>query len=75
MSRLTEREKELVRLGAAIGSNCVACVEYHIPQARKTGLSDQQIKLAINIAQAVKKVPADMVMDAVLASFNQTTQD
>lgn len=75
MSRLTEREKELVRLGAAIGSNCVACVEYHIPQARKTGLSDQQIKLAINIAQAVKKVPADMVMDAVLASFNQTAQD
>ncbi len=66
MSKLTDKEKELVRIGTAIGSNCIACIEYHIPQARKAGLSDDQIRLAINIAKGVKKVPADMVLQAAL---------
>ncbi len=35
MSILTNKEKELVRIGAAMGSNCIACIENHIPQARK----------------------------------------
>ena len=65
MSKLTDKEKELVRIGTAIGSNCIA-YRYHIPQARKAGLSDDQIRLAINIAKGVKKVPADMVLQAAL---------
>jgi 4-carboxymuconolactone decarboxylase len=66
MKRLTNREKELVRIGAAMGSNCIACIEYHIPEARKAGLTDIQIKEAINIAKLVKKVPADMVLEKAL---------
>lgn len=62
MKRLTTREKELVRIGAAMASNCIACIEYHIPQARKAGLTDLQIKEAVNIAKLVKKVPADIVL-------------
>jgi AhpD family alkylhydroperoxidase len=38
MTNLTPRETELVALGAAQGSNCVPCVEHHVPQARKAGL-------------------------------------
>lgn len=72
MERLTEREKELVRIGAAIGSNCIACIEYHIPQARKAGWSDEQIKTAINIAKLVKKVPADMVLQAALEALKSS---
>lgn len=71
MAHLTNREKELVRIGAAIGSNCIACIEYHIPQARKAGLADEQILAAINIAKLVKKVPADMVIDAAIAILNK----
>ena len=72
MKRLTTREKELVRIGAAMGSNCIACIEYHIPQARKAGLDDEQIRLAINIAKAVKKVPADMVYQAAVEKLKQS---
>ncbi len=61
MDRLTAREKELVAIGAAIASNCVPCMEYHIPAAREAGLSDEQILFAIKIAEAVKKVPSDKV--------------
>ena len=50
MSELTKREQTLVSLGAAIASNCVPCVEFHIPEARKAGLSDIQIKEAVHEA-------------------------
>jgi 4-carboxymuconolactone decarboxylase len=74
MNKLSEKEKELVRIGSAIGSNCIVCIEYHIPQARKAGLSDEQIRLAINIAKSVKKVPADLVLQAALDKLDDSTK-
>ena len=66
MSDLTPREIELVALGAAMGSNCVPCIEYHIPQARKAGLTDAQIHAAIHQADKVRQVPARKVLEAAL---------
>jgi len=66
MTNLTDRERELVALGAAIGSNCVPCIEYHIPAARKAGLSDSQIAEAVRLADKVRQVPARKVLDVAL---------
>jgi 4-carboxymuconolactone decarboxylase len=55
-----------VSLGAAMGSNCVPCVEHHIPQARKAGLSDPEISEAIQISDRVRQVPARKVLDVAL---------
>jgi AhpD family alkylhydroperoxidase len=63
MGKLNAQERELVAIGAAIASNCVSCMEFHIPAAREAGLSDEQILFAIKIAEAIKKVPADKVRD------------
>ena len=46
MSDLTPRELKLVALGAALGSNCVSCVEYHIAESRRAGLADTEIHAA-----------------------------
>lgn len=62
MSELSNAERELVALGAAMGSNCVPCIEYHIPEARKAGFSDQQIAEAIRFADKVRQVPARKVL-------------
>lgn len=62
MDRLTSKERELVALGAALGSNCVPCIEYHIPEARTAGLSDRQIDEAIQLADKVRQVPARKVL-------------
>ena len=35
MSTLSLRDRELVALGAALASNCVPCIEFHVPAARK----------------------------------------
>jgi AhpD family alkylhydroperoxidase len=64
MNALNPRERELVALGAAMGSNCVPCIEYHIPQARKAGLNDSQIAEAISLADTVRQVPARKVLTA-----------
>jgi AhpD family alkylhydroperoxidase len=66
MTDLTPRETELVALGAALGSNCVPCIEYHIPQARKAGLTDSEIQAAIQLADKVRQVPARKVLETAL---------
>jgi len=73
MSELNDREQSLVALGAAIAANCLQCIEYHVPAARKTGLSDLAIKEAARIADKVRRVPAHMVMQAVLARVEDGT--
>jgi len=67
MGELNDREEELVALGAAIASNCAPCIEYHVPAARKAGLSDSQIEEAVRIADKVRRVPARMVLQTALA--------
>jgi 4-carboxymuconolactone decarboxylase len=63
---LTPRERELVALGAAMGSNCVPCVEYHIAESRKIGLADTEIYAAIRHADKIRQVPARKTLDAAL---------
>ncbi len=66
MEGLSSAQRELVALGAALGSNCVPCIEHHIPEARKAGLSDRQINEAIRLADKLRQVPARKVLDTAL---------
>ena len=66
MSSLSPRDRELVALGAAMGSNCVPCIEYHIRASRKAGLTDEDIRSAIQHADRIRQVPARMTLEAAL---------
>lgn len=66
MNGLNPRDRELVALGAAMGSNCVPCVEYHIPESRKAGLADAEIHAAIQHADKIRQVPARKTLQAAL---------
>lgn len=63
MNELSARERALVGLAAALGSNCIPCVEHHIPVARKAGLSDDELRAAIALADTVRQVPARRVLE------------
>lgn len=67
MNHLNDRQRELVALGAALGSNCVPCIEYHVPVARKAGLTDAQIREAVLLADKVRRVPARKVLQTAHA--------
>lgn len=64
MNILNSRERELVAIGAALASNCVPCVEFHIQAARKAGLTDAEISEAITFADKIRRVPANKVLEA-----------
>jgi len=64
---LSKRERELTAIGAAIASNCVPCIEYHIPQAGRVGMSDSEIREAVELADKIRRVPADKVTKTALA--------
>jgi 4-carboxymuconolactone decarboxylase len=72
MSLLTPRERELVSLGAAMGSNCVACIEHYIPASRKAGLTDLEISEAIRLADNVRQVPARKFLHTALNLLSES---
>ena len=73
MSELSRRDLQLVALGAALGSNCVPCIEYHIPESRRIGLSDDEIGEAINHAEKIRQVPARKVLDVAQSLVTSQT--
>jgi AhpD family alkylhydroperoxidase len=54
---------ELIAIGAAIASNCEPCFKYHFAEARKLGVSDADMRIAVDIAQKVKDAPARKVLE------------
>ena len=72
MNGLNDRERSLVALGAALASNCGPCIEYHIPEARRAGLSDTEINEALQIANKVRRVPARAVFETALARIESS---
>ena len=71
-SPLNLRERELVALGAALSSNCVPCIEYHVPKALESGLSDAEIHAAIELADKIRQVPARKVLEAATKGLAAT---
>ncbi len=67
MNTLNEREQLFVALGAAIGSNCVPCVEKIMPKAKAAGIEDWELRLALNAADSVRQKPAAKVLSLARA--------
>lgn len=54
----TPEVAELVAIGAAIAANCEPCLKYHYDAAQKLGVSTQDMRSAVDLAQKVKDTPA-----------------
>jgi len=49
-------------MGAAIGANCEPCFKYHYNQARKLGVSRDDMAKAVELADRVKHAPAQNML-------------
>ncbi len=67
MQSLNNREQLFVALGAAIGSNCVPCVETIVPKAMAAGIENWELRLALNAADYVRQKPATKVLSTAKA--------
>ncbi len=70
MSCLSKRDKELVAIGAAVGSNCVPCVVFHLKEAKDCGITDAELTEVIELADKLKKVPSKLVLNAANEEIN-----
>jgi AhpD family alkylhydroperoxidase len=61
-SMYTGAVAELVAIGAAIAANCEPCFKYHFQQAKKLGVSREDMMRAVKTAQMVKEAPAKTVL-------------
>lgn len=59
----SESVGELVAIGAAIAANCEPCFKYHYDQARKLGVSKEDMARAVATAQRVKDSPAKAMLE------------
>ncbi len=76
-SLFTEQVAELVAIGAAISANCEPCFKYHYDQAAKLGVSERDMRYAVDLAQKVKDTPARAMLklaDRYLGSATQESQ-
>lgn len=62
-SLYTDAVAELVAIGAAIAANCEPCFKYHFQQAKKLGVSREDMMRAVKTAQSVKETPAKAMLD------------
>jgi AhpD family alkylhydroperoxidase len=60
---MSEQVNELVAIAASIAANCEPCLKYHDDQARKLGVSDDDMMRAVRMAQRVKEAPAAKMLD------------
>lgn len=61
-SIFTPAVAELVAIGAAIASNCEPCFKHHFNEARRLGVSPEDMARAVDLAQMVKDSPAKAVL-------------
>jgi arsenite methyltransferase len=54
---------ELVAIGAAIAANCEPCFKHHYAEARRHGVSKEDMACAVTMAQKVKEAPARATLD------------
>jgi AhpD family alkylhydroperoxidase len=62
-SLYTDAVAELVAIGAAIAANCDPCFKFHFQQARKLGISREDMMRAVKTAQSVKETPAKAMLE------------
>ena len=55
----------LICIGAAIGANCIPCIDHLYEKARQAGVAQTDIRHAIELAEQVKKGAAKATQAAV----------
>ncbi len=74
-SIFTEQVAELVAIGAAIAANCEPCFKYHYDQATKLGVTERDMRHAVDLAQKVKDTPARAMLKLADRYLGPATQE
>jgi AhpD family alkylhydroperoxidase len=52
---MDEKLKEMIAIGASVTANCIPCIQYHFAKAREIGITEAEIKEAVQVGKMVRK--------------------
>lgn len=55
MDTLDPKTKEFIGIAAAVAGHCQPCFDYHFIEAKKLGITLEEVKATVKIAQAVRQ--------------------
>jgi AhpD family alkylhydroperoxidase len=61
--------RELISLGASVSAHCFPCLDYHLEQARKLGLNDEEIQEAIRVGFMIMNGAGDKMWEKIKDIF------
>ena len=61
-ARLSQKERELVAVGASVAAGCVPCTQYHVNAVQAAGAATDEITRAVNAADRVKARAKEMMV-------------
>jgi AhpD family alkylhydroperoxidase len=71
---LEQADKELAAIGASIGAGCRFCIEHHLPAGREAGLTPRDLGDAVDEAENVCRMAADLLSQRVGTLLEATIQ-
>jgi AhpD family alkylhydroperoxidase len=71
---MDEKLKEMIAIGASVTANCIPCIQYHFAKAREIGITEAEIKAAVQVGKLVRKGAAkkwDEEVDLLLSNASK----
>ena len=70
---MDEKLKEMIAIGASVTANCIPCIKYHFAKAREVGVTDAEIKAAIQVGKMIRKGAANKWDEEISALLSTTS--
>jgi AhpD family alkylhydroperoxidase len=66
---MTNKEKELIAIGASISAHCFSCLDFHLSEARKFGASEEEINDAVQVGIKVMNGSNEKMLEKIKTSI------
>lgn len=67
--------EEMIALGASYALNCQPCMEYHRKKAVEAGVTDEEMRAALRVADAVKAGAGKKARSYAESMFGEVASD
>ncbi len=68
---MDQRTKELVAIGASIAGHCQPCFRHHLAKAKELGISKEEIRDAVSLAERISGVGDQRMAEFVEEVFKE----
>lgn len=67
---MNEQTKELIAIGASLAGHCQPCLTYHVAKAKEAGLSEADIRAAMEVGRMVEQGAMSAMREFAVTVFD-----